>query len=152
MIREERSAAFWNDIAAHPAVAGAMLGMPPHLVGLIASNPGVLPLASDNGGFLFVARDVEGMVLELHSLYRPAGWGREVATAGKEALQWVFRTAQAIFTYEVQGNERSQPPRSYGFAMASDWQAAKLGTLRVWVLTRMAWETSPAHRRIVKCQ
>ena len=152
MIREERDPAFWRDIASHPDLADTMMGLSPDQVAEIATRTNVLPLASDNGGFFFGAVDGLGMVLELHSLFRPAGWGREVATAGKQALTWVFQAAQAITTYEVHGNDHSRPPRSYGFAMAGDWQMTNLGALRLWVLTRTAWQSSPAFRRHAPCQ
>ena len=71
-----------------------------------ARYPGVRFLLADarelsafsDGSFFLVLFSLNGlgMVLELHSLFRPAGWGREVAVAGKEALRWVFRAAQLI--------------------------------------------------------
>jgi hypothetical protein len=151
MIREERDPAFWFEIASHPDLAGALMGLSPHQVKEVATRPDILPLASDNGGFFFGRLDGPGMVLELHSLFRPAGWGREVAVTAKEALARVFVTAQLITTYEVQGNDHSRPPRSYGFVRAGEWQTTGVGTLRLWVLTRAAWESSPAHRRCAKC-
>jgi hypothetical protein len=147
VIREERDPAFWCEIASHPDLAGALMGLTPHQVADIATRPDILPLASDNGGYFFRRLDGLGMVLELHSLFRPAGWGREVAATGKQALVRVFRTAQVITTYEIHGNDHSRPPRSYGFVRAGDWQTTGAGTLRLWVLTRAAWEASPAFRR-----
>ena len=152
MIREERDPAFWFEIASHPDLAGALMGLTPREVQQIATRPDVLPLASQNGGFFFGRMDGLGMVLELHSLFRPAGWGREAAAAGKDALARVFGAAQVITTYEVRGNDRSRPPRSYGFAPAGDWQATDVGTLRLWVLTRAAWESSAVFRRHTSCQ
>jgi hypothetical protein len=147
VIREQRDPAFWREIASHPDLAGALMEISPEQVQTIAARPDVLPLASDNGGYFFGRLDGLGLVLELHSLFRPAGWGREAAATGKEALMSVFRTAQVITTYEVHGNPRSRPPRSYGFVRAGDWQTTRAGTLRLWVLTRAAWESSPVFRR-----
>ncbi|MEO8927303.1 MAG: hypothetical protein ABI306_09080 [Caulobacteraceae bacterium] len=152
MIREERDPAFWVEIASHPAVTGAIMGLRADQIAAFAPNPAIIPLASDNGGFLFCRMDQIGLTLELHTLYRPAGWGREVATAGKEALQWVFRTYQVITTYEMETNPQSRPPRSFGFVAAGEFQQTPVGSLRAWVLTRAAWESSPAHRRHITCQ
>ncbi len=152
MIREERDGAFWRDIAAHPACAGAVMGLDPDAVAQAAGRAAVIPLASDNGGFIFCPMDGIGMVVELHTLYRPAGWGREVFRAAQEACEWVFRTHQLIVTYEMETNPHSRPPRSFGFARAGEWQKTVVGSLRAWVLTRAAWEASAAHRRFVTCQ
>ena len=152
MIREERDPAFWREIASHPACAGAMMGLDVGAVAAAAMRPELIPLASDNGGFFFCRMDALGMMVELHTLYRPAGWGREVARAAREACEWIFRTYQMIVTYEIEANAHSQPPRSFGFVRAGDWQSTPVGALRAWVLTRAAWEASPAHRRFVTCQ
>lgn len=152
MIREERDPAFWEAIAAHPAVTGAMMGLTAAQVAASAQRAEIIPLASDNGGFVFCRMDQIGVSLELHTLYRPAGWGREVARAGKEALEWVFRTFQVIVTHQVEDNRLSQPPRSFGFVQAGEYQKSPVGAIRAWVLTRAAWEASPAHRRFIPCQ
>ncbi|MGI8839951.1 MAG: hypothetical protein ACR2F8_04070 [Caulobacteraceae bacterium] len=152
MIRLERDPAFWRDIASHPAVAGAVMGLDPDAVAAAAQRPSQLPLASDNGGFLFGQMDALGLVRELHTLYRPAGWGREVAGAAKEAFEWVFSAAQVVVTHELENNPHSRPPRSFGFTPAGEWQATVIGPLRAWVLTRAAWEASPAHGRMLKCR
>jgi hypothetical protein len=151
VIREERDGAFWFEIASHPAVKGAVMGLDPRAVAEAAMRPTLLPLASDNGGFLFGRMDGLGLVRELHTLYRPAGWGREAAGAAKEAFAWVFAAAQVVVTYEMQANPRSRPPRSFGFTQAGAWRRTAAGALRAWVLTRAAWELSPAHRRYATC-
>ena len=152
MIREERNPAFWYEIASHPACAGFMLGLPIENVVQASLQAHVLPLASDNGGYFFVPMDHLGVTAELHALYRPAGWGREADQAGKEALEWVFRTFQVVIAYEMESNDRSHPPASFGFIRADDWKETKAGSLRAWVLTRAAWEASPAYGRIHKWQ
>ena len=81
-----------------------------------------------------------------------AMWVMEVAGAAREACQWMFRTYQVIVTYELEANPHSRPPRSFGFAMGGEWQSSPVGSLRAWVLTRAAWEASPAHGRMLKCQ
>jgi hypothetical protein len=152
MIQEQRDAAFWREIASDPAVAGAVMGLTPDQIAEIAARPAILPLASANGGFFFGTMDGLGLIAELHSLYRPAGRGREAAEAGRKALERVFATFQVVVTYEVQGNERSRPPRSFGFVMAGDWRETAVGVLRAWVLTRAAWEGSPVKRRMATCR
>ncbi len=155
MIREERDGAFWRDIASHPAVHGAIMGLSPDAVAEASGREDTIPLASDNGGFLFCRMDRIGMVVELHTLYRPAGWGREVFRAAQEACEWILGAPgghQIIVTYEMETNAHSQPPRSFGFVRAGEWQKTPVGSLRAWVLTRAAWESSPAHRRFIKCQ
>lgn len=147
MIRIERDPAWWSEIAAHPALEGLVMGLTPAEIGRAALRPTLLPLASENGGFFFGRMDGPGLVLELHTLFRPAGWGREAAAAGREALTWVFREAQVVVTHEVAANPLSRPPRSFGFALAGDWRETNLGALRAWVLTKAGWEASPAGRR-----
>ena len=151
-IREERDPEFWGEIASHPAIQGAMMGLTPVQVAAASQRPQIVPLASDNGGFFFCRMDQIGMIAELHTLYRPAGWGREVARAGKEALEWVFRAVQIVTTYQIEANPLSQPPRSFGFVQAGEWQKTAVGSARMWVLTRAAWEASPAHKRMLSCQ
>jgi hypothetical protein len=110
-----------------------------------------MPLASEHGGFMFVRQDAFGFVCELHTLFTPEGWGREVSAAAKQAFNAVFLlNYQAVITLEVRANPRSQPPRSYGFAQAGDWRMSPAGEVRLWVLTRAAWEASPANRRAAK--
>lgn len=151
-IRLERDPAFWERVAAHPAVAPALLGMDPAAVGRIASRSDVLPLASTNGGFLFIRRDDAGFVCELHTLFTPEGWGREALVAGMSAIEAVWVTGyQAVITFEAQANARGRPPRTFGFTRAGDWRASPIGPLRLWTLSRLAWEASPAKRRSL-CQ
>ena len=152
MIRVERDPAFWAAVAGHPALAGAMMGLSPEAVGLIARRPDVLPVASAHGGFFFARADALGFVAELHTLYTPEGWGREVLTAGIAALNLVWLCGyQALTTFEVEANPRSRPPRTFGFIQAGDWRETPFGALRLWTLSRAAWEASPANRRNSTC-
>jgi hypothetical protein len=144
-LRLERSPDFWEDIASHPDVA-------PHVLlakGIdwsdIVSRPQVQPLAIDDGGFLFVGMDGLGRSFELHALFKPNAWGWPVMRAGVKALA-VLAGWDLIVVHEVKGWWRSRPPRSFGFKACSDFHASSIGPVRTWILTRSAWESSPAHR------
>ncbi len=150
-VRIERDPAFWTGIAAHPAVAGALMGLPPAEVGRFAARGDVLAIAARHGGFIFARTDALGFIADLHTLFTPEGWGREALAAGIEAINLVWLAGyQAVTTFEVEANPRSRPPRTFGFSQAGDWRATPFGPLRLWMLTRAAWEASPAKRR-AKC-
>lgn len=140
MIREDRDPAFWRRVTSHRSVA-------PYLGGLFdvehVRNPIVKPLRSENGGYLFVRIDGLGRVWDLHAAFLPAGWGREAAGALKAALEHLSGW-QVVSVSEVEGNWRSRPPRSFGFRPAGPLS----GGYRSWILTRDAWEASPARRRM----
>lgn len=146
MIREDRDVAFWRDVAEHPAVAPHVsLGRASTIEALV-NHPLVTPLRSEHGGFLFVRLDAPGRVYDLHTLYTPEGWGREVHGAAKLAFDEMFRRgAQVIVTNEVAGNRRSQPPKTFRFAPCGDFAPSLYGPdFRTWILTRAAWDSSPA--------
>lgn len=150
MIRESRDLEFWNGIYQHPAVKPHVsLGQAVDLAAIVAS-PAVTPLRADHGGFLFVRLDGLGRVFELHTLFTPEGWGREVLIALKEAVSAMFAAgAQIITTYQVEGNWRSQPPKTFRFQPAGEFAPTHLGVaMRSWVLTQAAWEASPARLRM----
>lgn len=138
---------FWFAVAHHPEVW-------PHIslgrdldVKAIVTNPRTVAFRAEHGGFLFIQLDGLGRVLELHTMFTPEGWGREVLLAAKEAFTAVFAWgAQVITTYEVKGNRRSQPPRTFRFEPAGGFAPAYDTTFRTWILTRAAWEGSPARR------
>ncbi len=155
MIREERSGAFWNAVAAHPDVKPLVSPTcdVPDLTALV-SDPFVLPWASEHGGFLFCQRDRQGFAFELHTLFTPEGWGREVARSAREAFTALFLNgAMLVFTLEVETNDRSRPPLSHGWRPAGPFVFAPdlAANVRTWVLTREAWDNSPVRRRI-ECQ
>lgn len=154
MIRESRSPTFWTAIYDHPAVKPHVsLGHEVDMAAVVAS-PTVTPLASAHGGFLFVRLDGLGRAYELHTMFTPEGWGREVTGAAKDAFVEMFeRGADLIVTHEVSGNRRSQPPRSFRFTPAGDFRfSPELDAhLRTWVLTRSAWDASPARQRMPQC-
>lgn len=122
-------------------------------IGALVAHPLVTPLRAEHGGFLFIRLDPLGRVLELHTLFTPEGWGREVHRAAKAAFDRVFTEGgQMVVTSEVEDNRRSQPPRSFGFATAGDFEPTPYAArFRTWFLTREAWEGSPARRRAHSC-
>lgn len=153
MIREDRDVAFWTDVANHPAVK-PHIGLGHEFSMEAVAEPQVTPLRTENGGFLFVRLDSLGRVQELHTMYRPEGWGREVLLGLKAAVTEMFaRGAQLIVTYDVEGHWRSRPPKTFRFEPCADFASAPgFGVrFRSWVLTRAAWENSPAQRRSQSC-
>lgn len=153
MIREDRDVGFWHGVYEHPAVKPYVsLGHDLDLAAILG-NPWVTPLRAEHGGFLFVRLDGLGRVHELHTLFTPEGWGREVLTALKAAVERMFQNgAQIITTYDVEGYAKSRPPLTFRFASAGDYAPTHLGPrLRSWVLTRNAWEVSPARQRMTPC-
>ena len=116
-------------------------------VGGMAMHDSITPLASENGGFLFCRLDGLGRVFELHTLFTPEGWGREVSASAKEAFAHMFAAgARVITTFEVEG--WSAPPLSFGWRAVGEFDETDIGPVRTWVLTLEAWEGSPAHRRM----
>ncbi|MDE2357286.1 MAG: hypothetical protein KGL69_11085 [Alphaproteobacteria bacterium] len=152
-LRIERDPAWWRAIAAHPDLHATG----PERIGEIVGRPEVLPLAAAHGGYLFVRLDALGLTAELHSLFTPEGWGREAYEAGIAALGAIWLVGfQSVVTLEMADNPRSRPPRSFGFVRCGgDWKASPFGAARQWMLTRAAWEASPARdlmeRRKAKC-
>jgi hypothetical protein len=145
LICEERDAGFWNRIVEHPAVAHVTMGFPCDLSEIVA-NESVTPLASENGGFIFCRLDGLGRVQELHTLFTPEGWGREVTRAAKEAFARMFASGAALITtYEVRG--WAAPPLSFGWRAVGDFSPTPIGDVRTWILTSDAWALSPACRR-----
>jgi hypothetical protein len=147
VIRIERDPAFWIAVASHPAVAPSLLGLPAEKIGALARRPEILPLASENGGFLFARLDALGFVCELHTLFTPNGWGREALVAGIWSIGVVWALGyQIVVTFEAKSNTRSRPPKTFGFRQAGDWRSTPVGELRMWTLTQSAWNASPARR------
>lgn len=150
VIREERDAGWWQALADHPAVKPHS-GLGRDLDMSVVANPAITPLRSENGGFLFCRLDGLGRVQELHTLYRPEGWGKEVLGALKAACELIFQSgAQLITTYEVAGNWRSRPPKTFRFEPCGDFAPAPgfSHEFRTWLLRRDAWEASPARKRM----
>lgn len=107
------------------------------------ANPAVTPLATDDGGYLFVRMDPLARVFDLHAAFRPSGWGKVAAQALKASLR-LLTGWDVVCATEVAGNWRSRPPRSFGFRPAGPMA----GGFRTWVLTRERWEASPARARM----
>lgn len=144
-----RDAEFWARVFHHPEVWPSIsLGFDLDLVGFV-QDPSVTPFRSANGGYLFVRQDALGRVYELHAAFVPAGWGREASSTLKAALTRMFTWgAQVITSLEPIQNPHSRPPLSFGFRPAGDFALTSGLYLRSWVLTRAAWEQSPAKRRM----
>jgi hypothetical protein len=149
LIREDRDPVFWGSVISHPEV-GPHVTFGQHIdLAQILAHPWVTPLRDDHGGFLFVQLDALGRVRELHTMFTPQGWGREVLLALKASVARVFASgAQLIVTYEVEGNWRSRPPKTFRFEPCGDFAKAPdfPHRLRSWVLRQDAWEGSPARR------
>lgn len=151
MIHEERDAGFWRQVAEHPEVEPyVLMGLSADVVDRLVARADVTPLASESGGFLFL--EGEPGEFELHTLFRPEGWGREVASAAREAFALMFNQgARVISTQEQEGRWRSRPPKSHGWKEAGDFYDAGLPVrLRPWTLTRDDWASSPVGRRICR--
>lgn len=143
-VRIERDPAFWIGVAQHPMVTPLLGDLNAVQIADVIARPNILPLASDHGGFLFASIDSLGRVLELHTLYTPEGWGREVHAAAKAAFEFVFdRGAVMVFTYDIEENPRSRPPRTFGFRPAGERLTSPHGAAQAWVLTREGWMASP---------
>jgi hypothetical protein len=148
-----RDVDFWDRVATHPLVSPHIfMGKAPQTLAPLVTNPKARPYASENGGVIFLPVDALGFVVEMHTLYAPEGWGREVALNGKRFVDDVLKTASLIITHEQESHWRSRPPRSHGWASAGDFIDAGLSArLRLWTLTREAWVASPVGRKM-QCQ
>lgn len=146
---ENRDPAFWRGIAAHPRVAHVLLGAQSELLDQIIPSERVLPLASENGGVIFANLDAFGRLWELHTLFTPDGWGKEALATCKAAFERLFGGGgQVVVTYEVEGNPQSRPPRTFRFQPVGDFGPTDFGQFRTWILTREAWESSPARKNM----
>jgi hypothetical protein len=143
VIREERNLGFWRAICEHPGVKPwVSLGVQADWLPALVESPRCLPLACSSGGYFLVRSDLNPAVWDLHAAFRPEGWGK----VAHDALQAVLSLGgwDLITVSEVAGNWRSRPPRSFGFRPAAQMGAET----RTWILTRNAWEQSPAYRRM----
>jgi len=147
-----RDVTWWDHIASHPEVSPHIfMDRDPTSLGVLIDNPANLPLRSEHGGVILIAMDAFGLVREMHTLYSPEGWGREVAMNGKLFMREAFLTTQVLFTHEQEGNWRSKPPRSHGWKECSEYCYVDLPKrLKLWMLTREAFFASPVGRKL--CQ
>lgn len=145
-----RDVDFWDGVAQHPEVAPHIfMGQPIVSLAPLIEDKRNLPYASANGGCIFVKMDHLGLLVEMHTLYRPEGWGREVAINGKRFIHDVMKTAALITTHEQEGNWRSSPPKSHGWKPITGYCSVGLqNRLRLWMLTREAWLASPVGRKM----
>lgn len=139
-----RDEAFWRPIIEHPEVKpGVSLGSDFDWLPVLLENPDCLPVAGAHGGYFFVTTAPLGRFWDLHAAFLPSGWGRAahdlLLACLKHLAGW-----DAITAMEVAGNRRSRPPLSFGFRPA----APERDGFRTWILTRTAWEASPAFRRM----
>lgn len=149
-LRIERDPHFWTEVASHPALATALYGLPPAFIGQIVQNPRLTPLAAQHGGVFVSPLDAVGFLYEVHAMFTPEGWGREAYEASAETAMALFASgAQVISSLEIRDNARSRPPRSFGSVPVGDWRETQIGEGRCWILTRDAWEGSPARKRLV---
>lgn len=143
-ICEQRDRAFWAGVFAAPEVAPALLGASPEEALALIDLPSVLPLASRNGGFLFIQSQF-GAVYELHSAFRKEAWGREVYGAARAAFRRIFAEgAQLVHTLEQVGKGRTRAPKSFGFVRCGEPFDNDHGAFQLWILTREAWLQSRA--------
>ena len=151
-VHEQRDPAFWRAVAAHPEVGPwALRGHSPSVIDAVIAHPGVLPLASEHGGLIFTSRDAFGKVFELHSLFLPEAWGREVSVTAKVALERVFAAgADLVFTQENLASWRTRPPKSFGFKPMGESFLSDGGEFRTWGLLAADWRQSPARIRLMR--
>ena len=142
------NAAFLNAVANHPDVRPWLGGEGELDLSPLVSDDRNISLINGFGGFVFRNADGFGFVRELHSMFLPDGWGRAVADAAREAVEYVFGSGcQLIFTWEQSGHWRSRPPKTHGWKRASDdFRPSGMGDLRVWFLTPEMWRNSPINK------
>lgn len=137
---------FWRAVAEHPAVAphmGLEAGDSPDWWTPLLAHPSVRVIEGEHGGYFLAQMDPLGRVYELHAAITPEGWGKAASDLLKGALSDLAGW-DVVLACEVEGNWRSRPPKSFGFRPTGPFQ----GQFRTWVLTRDAWERSPARRRM----
>lgn len=145
-----RDVSFWDSIASHADVAPAVfMNCPIQSLALLISNEKNEPFSSQNGGVLFVKTDHLGAIYEMHTMFRPEGWGREVAVTGAKALHHIFTKALLVFTYEQEGHWQSRPPKSHRWKSSGEFIDQGLSKrLKLWYLTRDDWLSSPVGKKI----
>lgn len=149
-VLEDRDPAFWRKVADHPEVQATGVMGGPGVIEALVADPRMTPLRSEHGGYLFSRLDPIGRVYEFHTLFTPEGWGREVNATFKASLKLMFsRGAFVVVGNEVVGTGHTSRPRSFGFKPAGPTTPFHGFNLRTWVLTREAWESSPAFLRAV---
>lgn len=153
-VRIERDPSFWLEVATHPEVAPRILrGQDPAWLANLVRSPLVAPIAAPHGGFLFRQLDGLAFTYELHTLFTPEGWGREVAQAARQAFDHVFESgAHIVHTLEQTDWWRSRPPKTHGWRPCAPGRETPFGPMRAWMLTADAWNASPVGRRVAECR
>lgn len=148
-----RDVEFWDSVARHPEVApNIFCGMDILSLSPLIDDERNKPFASEHGGVIFVSVDHLGMVWEMHTLYTPEGWGREIATNARIFASEIFKAASMLITHEQEENWRTSPPKSHGWRPAGEYKDVGLPKrLKLWTLTREAWVASPVGRKM-QCQ
>jgi len=136
--------AFWIDVASHPDVRHVLDGIDPEHIET-ALRPPNIALRFEHGGFIFAKTDSFGRVYELHTLFKPEGWGKEVFFAARQAFDQMFEFCDLIITHETR-HPQSKPPKTFRFVPLGDFEMTDHGEARLWMLTRDAWNTSPARK------
>lgn len=144
MIRVERDPAFWVDVLSDPSLAHMRGDLEP--AAIIPALERAIPLAAEHGGFLFFPADSFGHAFELHTLFKPAGWGREAFSAAREAFDYIFERGDLVITHETP-HPQSRPPKTFRFEPCGEFRDGPHGSYRLWLLTKDAWRASPARRR-----
>jgi hypothetical protein len=145
-----RDVEFWDSVASHPAVAPSVfMGLEQTSTAPLVLDERNIPLASEHGGLIFVASDHLGFSMELHTLYTPEGWGREVTEHARQCFRDVMKTVSLVTTFEQEGEKQTRPPLSYGWRPAGDYSEVGLPKrLKMWILTREAWLASPVGKKL----
>jgi len=136
--------AFWVDVASHPDVRHVLDGIDPEHIEKALQPPNIA-LRFEHGGFIFAKSDSFGRVYELHTLFKPEGWGREVFFAARQAFDRMFEVCDLIITHETR-HPQSRPPKTFRFIPLGDFEMTEHGEARLWMLTRDAWIASPARK------
>lgn len=148
LLRVEKDPDFWRGVASHPQVLPTLAPASVEQVVQASQSPGVLALAAEHGGFMLTQMDHLGRCAELHTLFTPEGWGKEVYLAAIELFNTAFSSSfHMVVTYEQHGNRRSQPPVTFGFRQAGEFAPTLIGTVRTWSLSKLDWLASPARKR-----
>ena len=148
MIRIERKPGLWE--------VGRPSGMRPGpLWGSYAGSGGIHggpahrpALAAEHGGFFFTRLDALGLVMELHTLFTPEGWGREVLTAAKAACHVVFRgRCQVMTTMEWPTTRAPSRPGPSGSRRRASFKKRRWARPASGRLPDLIGEASPAFGR-----
>jgi hypothetical protein len=144
LLAENRDPEFWRALADHPSCVHVKGGYDVDIGELIA-NPRNQAFSSQHGGWLALPLDGLSRVFDLHALYLPEGRGRAAFLDLLAVLGQIDFDLATVFETE---NPMSRPPKTVGFRPAGPARPSFLGSVRTWVLTRDAWEASPARRRL----